>query len=140
MSSWITTAIVIAIAVATWFAGADAKAKRKLKLLFSGREPKSSDQFYERFFSNSDVPQYVVSKIRDIFQEQVPVDLSLLEADDDLSGDFNVIWDLDSLADVEIVVELEKEFDIKITDDEAAAMKSFRMVVSGVWNKLQQKK
>jgi acyl carrier protein len=136
----LTVATVIAIAVATWFAGGDAKAKRKLKLLFSGREPKSSDQFCERFFSNSDVPQYVVSKIRDIFQEQVPVDLSLLEADDDLSGDFNVIWDLDSLADVKIVVELEKIFDIKITDDEAAAMKSFRMIVSGVWNKLQQKR
>ena len=139
MPSWIIAVIVIAIAVGTWLACGDPKAKRRLKLLFSGREPSSDDQFYDRFFSDSGVPQKIVSKVRAIFQEQVPIDLSLLEADDDLSGDFNVIWDLDSLADVEIVLQLEKEFDIKIADTEAEGMKTFRMVVNGVWDKIQQK-
>jgi len=139
MSPWIVAAIAIAIALGVWLVDGHAKAKRKLKQLFSGREPKSEDHFYERFFDNSGVPQQVVAKIREIFQAQVPFDLSLLEADDDLSGDFSVIWELDSMADVEIVVALEKEFDIKFADAEAQAMKSFRMVVSCVWNKIKQK-
>ena len=60
----------------------------------------------------------------------------MLEADDDLSEDFNVIWNLDSMADVEILIALEKDFDIKITDDEAAAMRTFRAVVDAVWQKV----
>ena len=139
MSSWIVAVIAIAIAIGAWYACGDPKGKRTLNQLFSGREAKNDDEFYDRFFTGSGVPENVVAKIRQIFQEQVPVDLSLLEADDDLSGDFNVIWDLDSLADVEIIVELEKAFSVKITDEEAEAMKSFRLVVNCVWHKIEQK-
>jgi acyl carrier protein len=138
MSPWITTGIVIAILIGAYFVGGDAKAKRKLNQLFSGREPKTEDQFYERFFSNSGVPQSVVAKVREIFQEQIPFDLALLEADDDLSDDFNVIWNLDSMADVEIVIAIEQRFDIKITDEEATAMKTFRAVVDAVWRKIEE--
>jgi len=131
--------IVVTILIGSFFVGGDASAKRKLKQLFSGREPKTEDQFYERFFVNSGVPQSVVAKVREIFQEQIPFDLALLEADDDLSSDFNVIWNLDSMADVEIVIALEKIFDIKITDEEATAMKTFRAVVDAVWQKIEEK-
>jgi len=139
MSSLAIAAAATAIIVGSVFAGGDAKAKRKLKKLFFGRQPKTNSCFYNRFFSTSGVPENIVSKIRQVFQEHVSIDISQLEADDDLSGDFSVIWNLDSLADVEIVVQLEKEFDIIISDEEAKAMTSFRKIVSGVWNKIQEK-
>jgi acyl carrier protein len=139
MSPWLIAGIVITILIGSFFVGGDVAAKRKLNQLFSGREAKTEDQFYERFFLNSEVPHSVVAKVREIFQEQIPFDLSMLEADDDLSEDFNVIWNLDSMADVEIVIALEKDFDIKITDDEATAMKTFRAVVDAVWQKLEEK-
>ena len=47
-----------------------------------------------------------------------------------------MIWDLDSMADVEIVIALEEQFDIKVTDEEAAAMKTIRKVVEVVWSKI----
>lgn len=139
MSLWMIAGIVITILIGLFFVGGDATAKRKLNQLFSRREPQTGDQFYERFFSNSGVPHSVVAKVREIFQKQIPFDLSKLEADDDLSEDFNVIWNLDSMADVEIVIALEEDFDIKITNDEATAMKTFRAVVDAVWQKLEEK-
>ncbi len=137
MSPWIAALIVIALLVSVSFVrGIDASTKRKLTQLFAGRRAQTEDEFYDRFFPDSGVPRNVVTKIREIFQEQIPFELASLEADDDLSGDFKIIWDLDSMADVEIAIALEQQFDIKITDEEAAAMKSIRNVVDVVWSKI----
>jgi len=137
MSPWITALIVIGLLVSVLFVrGIDASTKRKLNQLFTGRRAQTEDEFYDRFFPDSGVPRNVVTKIREIFQEHIPFEPTLLEADDDLSGDFKMIWDLDSMADVEIVIALEEQFDIKVTDEEAAAMKTIRKVVEVVWSKI----
>jgi acyl carrier protein/uncharacterized protein YneF (UPF0154 family) len=139
MNPLLIVAITVSLLLGAWFGGSVWIAKRKLNKMLSGRSRISDDEFFERFFAGSGIPQPVVFNIREIFQKWIPFDLSRLEADDDLSGDFKELWDLDSMADIQIVVELEKVFDIEITDEEAIAMKSFRSVVSGVWSKIQSK-
>jgi acyl carrier protein len=65
--------------------------------------------------------------------------MSRLSAEDDFSKNLNFFWQYDSMADVEIVVRLEKEFDIKITDVEAERTKTVEDLVNLVWLKLQQR-
>ena len=55
---------------------------------------------------------------------------------DDFSKELAFFWDIDSLADVEIVQALEQEFHVTITDAEAVAMKTLRDIVLGVHAKL----
>jgi len=45
------------------------------------------------------------------------------------------IWGYDSMVDVEIVMALEEEFDIKIEDSEAEHMRSIQDIVMCIWNK-----
>jgi len=105
-----------------------------------GNRPTRSDrEFYDAFFKGTDFSEEMISSVRRIFQKQINFDLSRLQADDDLSGDFKAIWDLDSMSSVEIVVDLEKTFDIKISDQEATEMTSFRKVVQVIHHILTEK-
>lgn len=79
----------------------------------------------------------MVTKVRTIFQENIPADISALGADDDFAGDFQVIWMLDSMSSVEVVVGLEKAFDITIEDSEAEKVTSIRKTTELVWSKLK---
>lgn len=115
----------------------DRTTKKRVGEYFSGRESLDDNGFYDRFFRSSGVPPETVSKIREIFQKHLPIDLSRLQADDDLSREFKFIWDLDSLADVEIVDDIEKAFTIQISDDEACSLTSFRKIVSAVDGKVR---
>lgn len=63
-----------------------------------------------------------------------------MEPDDDFSTDYSVIWEMDSLADVEIVVAIEKAFGIEIEDGEAASVRNVRMIAELVAAKLIQKR
>ena len=141
MPTWIIVSLVI---IVVWgigsFFDSDRKMKAELKDLLSKSPSRSPQDYYERFFADSGVPQKVVSKIREIFNEQTGIDLKALEPDDDLSGDYSLIWALDSMADVEIVIALEEEFGIEISDGEAVAMKSLRSIAETVASKLALKK
>ena len=63
-------------------------------------------------------------------------EMRALEPDDDLSGDYALIWDLDSMADVEIIIALEDQFGVKFSDEEAVQMKTIRDIAEGVVEKL----
>lgn len=115
----------------------DKATKRKLANITQGRAPHTDDGFYDQFFASSDVPRDIVTKVRSIFRDNIPADISAVTADDDFSEDFRLIWMLDSMADVEILVGLEKAFGITIEDSEAENIKSIRNVVDLVWRKLQ---
>ncbi len=115
---------------------ADRSTKRKLSQLTSGRPPLTDEEFYDRAFAGSGIPRDVVTKVRAIFRENIPADISALGADDDFAGDFQMIWMLDSMSSVEVVVGLEKAFCITIEDNEAEKITSIRKVVEMVWSKL----
>lgn len=111
--------------------------KRQHERMFAGRSPLSSEEFYEKYFSDQGFKKDIVIRIKNVFNAKVGFDLSRLSADDDFSTELKYIWDHDSLADVEIIVSLEKEFVIKITDEEANRMHSIRDVVQLISAKTQ---
>ena len=120
-----------------FLANIDFSGRRQHERMFAGRSPLSSDEFYEKYFSDQGFKKDIVVRIKNIFNAKVGFDLSRLSADDDFSTELQYIWDHDSLADVEILVALEKEFVIKITDEEAKRMHTIRDVVQIISAKTQ---
>lgn len=140
MPDWIAICILIAVVfgVGCLF-DSDKKTKKKLNDQLSSRPVRSDEDYHNQFFGETDVPCEVVSRVRAIFSEQFGIDLSALEADDDFSKDYSLIWELDSMADVEIIMALEMDFEIDISDAEAGSMRSIRSISEIVASKLKTK-
>jgi acyl carrier protein len=113
------------------------KKKRKMEEAFAGREPLDEQTFYEKYFRARGVPADIVLKVRHILEDELNADLSRLAAEDDFSRNVSFFWEYDSLADVEIVMRLEEEFGIKITDAEAGRTRTVEDIVNLVWGKLR---
>jgi acyl carrier protein len=108
----------------------------KIECAFSGREHLSTEQFYDSYFSEQGVPFHVVAGVSNILAEQFDVDMSRLSAADDFSENLHFLWDFDSMADVEIIQALEKQFGIQITDQEAEKAVTVRDIVNLVCGKI----
>ncbi len=130
--------LVIVIGIPIWLWQSKAK-RKKIEETFGDRQTLDERTFYERYFQSRGVPFFVVSKVRQILEEELEADMSRLSAEDDFSKILSFFWKYDSMADVEIVVRLEKEFDIKITDAESEQTKTVDDLVNLVWLKLQQR-
>ena len=130
-------AVIGCIVIGCLFWG-DLRSKRQLQALLQTRPPRSDQEFYKTFFSGSPYSVELVTKIRSIFKEYIDIDLSQLEPDDDLSKDFRAIWELDSMADVEIIKSLEDAFSLRISDIEASETRTFRDVVALIHRKTEQ--
>src|SRR5262245_36308353 len=128
--------IVIGIPIAIWTAKAK---KKKIEEAFAGRPPLDERTFYETYFESHGVPFFVVSKVREILESELSADLSRLSAGDDFSQNLSFFWDYESAAAVEIIVRLENEFDIKITDAEAQQTTTIDDIVNLVWLKVRQR-
>jgi len=138
-----TVAVAIVVVVVGVFGIAltfrEARAKRRqVRKAVAGREPLTAQEFFERHFQADGIPFSVVSGVRRILEEHLDADLSRLAASDDFSTNLNFFWRYDSMADVEIVLALEKEFGIEIADAEAAAARTVRDIVGLVWSKKKQ--
>ncbi len=107
----------------------------QLEDVFRGRSSLTSDEYYETYFMNLGVPKEIPIRIRRIFEEHFDTDFSRLTPDDDFSKDLSFFWDYDSMVDVELVLAIEEEFGIKISNKEAEGMKSIRKTVETVWKK-----
>lgn len=118
----------------------DLTGKHQLERVFAGREPLSPDSFYLKYFQNQGYPKETVIRIKQVFDSHVGFDLTRLSAEDDFSKELKFIWTYDSLADVETIVGLEKEFGIKIEDAEAERMKTIKDVVEIIHAKLNNGK
>ena len=114
-----------------WFNDSNER-QQKLEHVFSGREPLDDLELWENYFRRLGVALDTVARVRRILSEILEADLLRIRDTDDFSKELAFFWDLDSFADVEIVQALEKEFHIRITDAEAAAMKTLRDIVLGV--------
>lgn len=132
-------AIVVLVVLGVALALREARARqRQVREAFAGRAPQTDRQFFERHFEADGVPFSVVNGVRRILEEQLDADLSKLSPTDDFSANLAFFWRYDSMADVEIVLALEKEFGIEITDEEAAAARTIRAIVDLVWNKTKR--
>jgi|ERR1035437_2574813 acyl carrier protein len=110
--------------------------QERLDRVFAGREPLDDTQLWERYFRQYDVAPATVARIRQTFSEILGVGFSRIRDTDDFSKELAFFWDFDSLADVELIEALEKQFGIAITDAEAEAMKTLRDIVLTVHGKL----
>ncbi|WFB37580.1 acyl carrier protein [Kiritimatiellota bacterium B12222] len=108
---------------------------KELESYFSGRPKLSDEDFYITYFQDQGIPKEIPIRVRGIFEEQFEADFSRITNTDDFSEEMKFIWGYDSLVDVEIVMALEDEFDIKIENSEAEKMKSIQDIVMCVWNK-----
>ncbi len=113
--------------------------KKKLEAAFAGRGPLDEQTFYERYFKSRGVPAGVVIKVRRILGEEFDVDFSRVSAEDDFAVNLSFIADYGSLDAVEVVMRLEEEFGIEISDAEAEQSTSIEGMVNLVWNKLRQR-
>lgn len=110
--------------------------RKQLDRVFAGREPLDDCRLWEEYFRQHGVAADTVAKVRRILSEILDADLSRIRDTDDFSRELRFFWDLDSMADVEIVLALEKEFSIAITDAEAQAMKTLGDIVLVVHAKI----
>jgi len=110
----------------------------KLDEAFHGRAPLSDEQFYEAYFAKQGIPKEIPLSVKRIFEEHFGTDFSRLSDDDDFSKELSFIWNYDSMVDVEIVIAIEDEFGIKVTDAEATEMKTIKAIVETIWKKKSQ--
>lgn len=132
----IVLSLIAIILVCSYFSPGEHRTRARLQQLLDERQKLSDVDYWQAYFPSSAVTPEIVSKIRNMFDEQFGLDLRGLGPDDDLSKEYSMIWEMDSLADVEILVGLEKEFGVQITSAEAAALKSVRMIAELVAAKL----
>jgi acyl carrier protein len=111
--------------------------KKAIEAAFQGRLQLSKDEFWQLYFKHIGVPEDVANGVKEVLETVLDTDLSRLTADDDFSQNINFFFEFDSLADVEIVVELEKKFDIHIQDNKATDTSTIEEIVLLVWNKLR---
>jgi len=131
-------ALIIAIGIPMAIYAARAK-KKRIEETFRGRQPLDERTFYETYFESRGVPFFVVAKVRQILESELGADLSRLSAADDFSRNLSFFWDYESGAAVEIVVRLEDEFGIKITDAEAQQTTTIDDIVNLVWFKVRER-
>jgi acyl carrier protein len=134
----IVFSVIVIILVCSYFSPGEQRTRAKFHHLLEERPKRPHEDYWQAYFPGSLVTPEMVSKIRNLFDDQFGMDLRGLGPDDDLSKEYSMIWEMDSLADVEILVGLEKEFGIQITHAEAASLKSVRMIAELVAAKLAQ--
>lgn len=115
----------------------DFTGQRRLDAVLAGRTPLAPEEFFTRYFEERGFDRDMVLRIRKIFAENISLDLSRLSATDDFSRELQFLWKYDSLADVEIVLDLETEFGITISDADATSMTTLLAVVEMVDEKLR---
>ena len=118
----------------------DISGRRQHERVFAGRPSLSPEEFYGKYFCDRGLSKDLVVRTKHIFDKNIGFDLSRLSSKDDFSKELKYIWDHDSMADVETIVALEKEFGIRISDEEGATMKTFDDVVRIIHAKVQNEK
>lgn len=79
--------------------------------------------------------QILIANIKDIVAERLGIDASTFDLDTDLAEKLGV----DSLDYVEIIMELEDEFEIVIPDQEIESLKTLRQMVEYITRRLKEK-
>lgn len=103
-------------------------ARRRILERMQTRQSRNPEMFGRYFFSPEQAP--VAAKVREILSHYLSFDLLKLSPEDTFV-DFEVA-EMDSLATVGFVAELEREFGIRIPNRDAEKLKTFRDVVEYV--------
>jgi len=102
-----------------WYVNWVTREDQRLDKLFEGRVPLSDEDFYARYFAHTGIRKEIVLSIRRAFIQHVPLDMRRLAPEDDFGKELQFVWSHDSLADVELLCQIEKDFGVSITEGEA---------------------
>jgi acyl carrier protein len=109
--------------------------KKQLEKVFAGRQELSKREFHEKYFQSRGVPFFIVKKIREILEEEIGTDFSRLQPDDRFSEFISSLDDFD----IPIIMAIEDEFEILISDEESQAIETVDEMIVLVWKKIRQK-
>ena len=112
---------------------------RKLADTFAGREPLTALQFYERYYSASAIAPEVVLAIHQLLEQELDTALPCLQPADSFAGNLRFLFELDSMADVALVLAIEQHFQIRIDDREAETTRTVADLIQLVANKLEER-
>lgn len=110
---------------------------RRMEAAFGGRPSLTASELYERYFRAQGVEEEVVVGVRAVLEKVLDADLSRLVASDDFTRNIGFFFELDSLADVELVCALEEKFAITILDGEATRTHTVQDIVDLVSRKVR---
>lgn len=123
-----------------WYKDCIADDERRLEKYFEGRGALSDDEFYQRHFASTGVPKEVALGVRRLFIDHVPLDMRKLAPDDSFGRELQFVWHHDSLADVELICRVEKEFSVSITEAEGRETLTMGALIALVDRKVKAKK
>ena len=127
--------LIIGIPAYLW----ESRAKRrKTEAAFADREKLNTEMCYEKYLQSEGIAPEIDYKIKDILANELGVDSSRLEASDDFSKNLKFFWDYASIAKVAMVLRLEEEFHIAITNEEAEQTRRVADLVKLVGEKVQR--
>lgn len=126
--------VVVAFVVGVWLSArhariTDAREKERALEHMHRRPALDEAQFGQHYFPAEQAD--IAARIRQILARHIPIDLSRLHPDDRLCADIRMD-ELDSMATVEFVLAVEKEFGISISDSAAKDMRTLRDVIDYV--------
>lgn len=135
MKFFFLTAVIVLLVIL--FSAFDSRRyRRRIDKVFEGRESLTPEGFYEAFYKDKLIPECIVLGVIKILEDNLDADLSRLHVEDDFSKNLSFILEFDSLANVEIVMALEKRFSIKIENNEAERANTVGDIIELVASKL----
>lgn len=132
MSVPVIIAVIMALAGAVWLS--ERTVQRRVLKRMQARTSRTPEQFGRDLFSPESAS--IAARVREILGRHLTIDLSRLSPEDTF---FDLeMAELDSMATVGFVLDLEREFGITIPDRDAERMKTFRDVVQYVSRAVRQ--
>jgi acyl carrier protein len=103
----------------SWLGFPDGAGKRRIEAVFAGRDPLGDEEFFQRFYAATGIKKEVAIGVRHAFLENLVFNMQRLIPTDSFREELNFVWKYDSLADVELICQIEKEFAVRISEAEA---------------------
>jgi len=130
VSVWLLSLIVVAVAAELLI---ERSARRRARRHLAGR-PSLADREFAELFPPEQAE--VAVKLRALLARHVPVDVSAVLPDDKPVADLRMD-DVDSMSVAELLLEIEDELGVKLSDDEAQQAQTFgdlvRAVAANAW-------
>jgi acyl carrier protein len=134
--AWYWAVLVFIIAFACISIVGSKQERRRFEALFAGRPTFGEKEFGEHYFPADRAE--IAAKLRGILANHVGIDIAKMSPTDRFIEDLRMD-DFDSMSTVEYVIEIEKEFRIKIPDSVAEKMTTFQSVVDYVTEAVKSK-
>lgn len=128
---------IVSLAICILMPDFNKKYLQRIEKAFGGRAPLTDDEFYTIFYGGTGIPKGIVIGIKAIFKMHFGHDLRRLHKTDGFSKELAAFIESDDMVGVEIILAMEHEFSISISDEEAINLDTFDDSVQLVWAKVR---